>query len=88
MERRNVGSACVAEFTVNFVGKQKQVVFLYNIPDLVHLLLGIEISGRVIGVADKYAFGLFCNEFLEFFNRGEGEAFIYVGGHGNDFRAG
>ena len=84
----NVGRAGVDEFAVHLVGEEVQIVFLHKVPDLVHLLLGVEIAGRVVRVADEYGLGPFVDEFFEFLHLRQAEAFVNGGGDGADDRSG
>ena len=60
----------------DFVGEKVQVVFLHQIPDPVHLFLRIEITGRVVGIADQDGLRALVDEFLELLHLGQAETFL------------
>ena len=66
----------VAELAVHFVGEKEEVVSAHQVADFEHFLFGIYISGGVVGVADKYAFGAWGDEFLELLDRRQAEAVV------------
>ena len=88
MERRDIRSAGVAELAVYLVGEQEQVVFEHQVADLEHFFHRIQVSGRVVGVADEDTFGAGSDELLEFLYRRQLEAFVDRGGDSDDFCSG
>ncbi len=88
MEGRDVGRARVAELAVDLVGEKEEVVFLHEVADLEHLLHCVEIAGGVVGVADEYALCARSDQFLEFLDGGQCEAFVDARGHGDDLGSG
>ena len=47
----------ITELPIDLVTYQEHVVLEYNIPQLFQLVLGVEITGRVVRVADQDRFG-------------------------------
>ena len=80
MACRDVWRACVDEFPVYFVGEEIEVVLLDDVAELVHFAARVEISCRVVRVADEDGFGALCDEFLEFFYWRECETGVNGGG--------
>ena len=54
-------------------------MFLYDIPNLGHLILCVEIAGRIVRVANQDSLGLFRNLLLEFFYWRQFESVFYIG---------
>ncbi len=69
MEGRYVWRSGVAEFAVNLVGIEEQVVALYEVAQLLHLAACIKIACGVVRVADKNPFGAFSYEFFKLLDR-------------------
>ena len=87
MHRRNVRRAGVDELAVDLVGKQVEVIFLYQIAYLVHLLLGIEVARRVVRVADEDGLRVFVNQLLELLHLRQAETFFDGRGDRTDYRS-
>ena len=87
MESGNVRHTGVDEFSVNLVAEQIQIVFLDYIPELKHFLAGIEIAGRIVGVADEDSLGLFGNLLLKSLNARKTETILDTGLHAFDHSA-
>ena len=66
MHRRDVRASGINELTVHLIRKQIQIVLLHQITDLVHLPLGIEITGRIVRIADKDGLRTISDQLLEF----------------------
>ena len=88
MARRDVGRTRIDEFAVDLVREEEQVVFLDQIADLVHLPPRIEVTRRVVGVADQDAARAFVDQFLELLDRGQREAVLDRRYHRADHRSG
>ena len=69
MASRDIRRFGIDELAIDLIGDQVQVVFLHQIADLAHLLLGIEIARRVIGVADQDCARLRRNLLLKLLHR-------------------
>ena len=65
MACRDIGRTCIDKLTVHFVREQEQVVFLYQIPYLVHFTPRIKIPRRIIRVANQDSFGPLVNQFFK-----------------------
>ena len=69
MASRYVRRTGVYELTINLIREEIEVVFLYKVAYTVHLVAGVEVTCRVVRVADEYASCTFVDEFLEAFHR-------------------
>ena len=87
MESRNIRGSTVAEFTVNLVTKQVEVVFLYQVANLVHLVAAIEVTCRVVRIADQNTFGFRGNHFLNLLDVWQVETFFNGRNYGFDGRS-
>ena len=87
MESRDVGCTRVAELAVNLVGEEEEIIFLDQIADLKHLFHSVEIAGRVVGIADKYALCARGDQLLELLDSRKREALVNVGRYGDDLGA-
>ena len=85
---RYVRRARVDELAIHLVGEEVQVVFLDQIPDPVHLLLGVQIAGRVVGIADEDGLRALVDQFLELLHLRQAEALVDGGRHRPDHGAG
>ena len=88
MEGRDVRGACVAEFAIDLVGVEKQVVFFDDVAQKIHFAAGVEIAGGVVGVADKDSFGAGGDQFLELFDGRERKAVLDGRWDGHDLGSG
>ena len=86
MKCRNVWRASVAKFAVNLVGKEVEIVFFYQIANLVHLLARVEVARRIIGIADENAFGFGRYQFFELRHRRQRKTLL--DGRNNGFHHG
>ena len=87
MAGRDIGRARVDEFAVNLVREEEQIVLLHQIADLIHLLAGVEIPRRVVGVADQDAARAFVDELLELLDGRQRESLLDRREHGADHGA-
>ena len=71
--------AIVAELAIHFVGEEEEVVLFGDLTQLEDLLLGVEVAGGVVGVADHDGLGLRGNHLLEILDGGEREAVLNRG---------
>ena len=53
MAGRDVRRTCIDELAVNLVGEEIQIVFLYKVANLIHLSASVEITRRIVRVADE-----------------------------------
>ena len=88
MHGRYVRRARVDELAVHLVGEEVQVVFLHEIPDPVHLLLRVQVAGRVVGIADEDGLCALVDQFLELLHLRQAEALVDGGRHRPDHGAG
>ena len=88
MHRGDVRRARVDEFAVHLVAEEEEVVLLHQVADLVHLVLGIEVARRVVGIADEDGLRALVDEFLELLHLGQAETLVDGGRDGPDHRAG
>ena len=88
VEGRNIGRARVAELAVNLVGEQVEVVLLDQVAYLVHFLAGVQVTGRVVRVANQYALGARRNQGLETLHGRQGETVLNARHDRFDNRAG
>ena len=84
MAGRDIGRSCVDIFAVHLIGEEIQVVFLDQITDLVHLAAGIEITCRVVRVADHDGTGALVDQLLELLHLRQRETFLDGGGDGTN----
>ena len=78
----------IDELTVHLVGDEIEVVFLDEVANLTHLLFRIEVSRRVIGVANQNRARLRRNLLLEFLHRWQFETVLDIRLDGLDDRSG
>ena len=76
VHRGDVRRTRVDEFAVHLVGEEVQGVFLHEVPDPVHLLLGVQVARRVVGVADQDRLRALVDQFLEFLDLRQAEALL------------
>ena len=72
----DVGALGVDELSIDFVGKEVEVVFLHEVAQLQHLFLGIEIARGVVGVADEDGARLVGDLFLKLLHGWEFESVL------------
>ena len=84
----DIGLAVVAEFAVDFVGDEEEVMAADDVAQGLQLGAAVDIAGRVVGVADQDAPGAGRDDLLEFFDRRKGEAVLDAGGHAADLQSG
>ena len=84
MAGRDIRRLGVDKLTIDLIGDQIEVVFLHQIAYLPHLLFGIEIARRVIGVTDEDSSGLRRDLFLKLLYRRQLKAVLDVRLHGFD----
>ena len=73
MESRNVRRTCVDKLAIHLIREQIKVIFLHQIADLIHLLAGIQIAGRVVRITDKYSLRALSDQLLELLHRRKGK---------------
>ena len=76
MERGNIRRTRITELTINLVREKEQIVLLDDIANLVHLLLGIKIAGRIIGIANQDRLGPGRDQCLELLQGRQGKTLI------------
>ena len=76
MECRDIRSPRITEFTIYLIREQEQIIFLYDITNLIHFLLCVQITGRIIRVTDQDRFGTRSDQLLKPFHRRKSKAFI------------
>ena len=76
MAGADIGRTCVDVFPIDFIREQIKVIFLHEVADLVHLAPCIEVSGRVVGVANHNGTSVLIDQFLKLFNFRQGETLI------------
>ena len=79
MEGGDVRHARVDELAVHLVAEQEEVVLLDDIAQALHLLAGVEVARRVVGVADEDGLGARGDLLLEGLHGGQAEAVLDVG---------
>ena len=72
----NIRRTGIDELSVHLVGEKIESVLLHYVTELIHLAAGIEISCRVVWVADEDGLGALGDEFLEFLHRWKRKAGI------------
>ena len=82
MAGRDVWRTGVDILSVDFVGEEIEVVFLYQVAYLVHLAACVKIARGVVRVANHYRTGALVDQFLELFDLRKRETFVYRGGNG------
>ena len=87
VHRGNIRRTRVDELAINLVGEQVKVIFLDQIPDPVHLLLGVQIPRGIVGIADEDGLRALVDQFLELLHLGQAEALLDGRDHGADHRA-
>ena len=73
---RDIGAARVDELTIHLVAEQVEVIFLHQVAYLVHLLLRVEVSRRVVGVANQYCLRALVDKFLKLLHLGQAEPLV------------
>jgi len=76
VESRDIGRAGVAEFAIDLVGEKEEVVFLDQVAELVHFFLRIEITRRVVGIADEDSLRAGRDKRFELLERRQRETFF------------
>ena len=87
MTRRDVRRLGVDELAIDLVGDEVELVLLHEIANLAHLLLGIEVTRGVVGVADEDGACLGRDLFLKLLHRRQLEAVLDMRLDGFDHRA-
>ena len=82
MHGTDIGASGIDVLTVYLIREEVEVVFLDKVANLVHLPAGIEISGRVVGVADQDGACALVDKLFELLDLRQGEAFFYRSGNG------
>ena len=86
VERRDIRTLRVDKLTIHLVGEEIEVILLDQIADLHHLLLGIEIARRIVGVTNQDSTRLLRNLLLKLLYRRQFEAVLDIRLHGFDDR--
>ena len=79
-----MGLIGVAEFAVHLVGVDVEVVLAGDVAELLYLVLGVEDSGGVAGIADDDTLGPGGDVALELLDGGDGKAVVDGGGDGHE----
>ena len=74
----------VAELAVHLVGKEIEVIFLDQSGNLEELLVGVEVTCGVVGVANHNGLGTRGDDLFEFFDWRQGKACLDVAGDGDN----
>ena len=69
MEGRNIWRTCVDKLTINLIREQIKVILLHKVADLIHLLTRVEITCRIIRVADQNRLCALSNQLLKLLHR-------------------
>ena len=81
MAGRDIRGTGINKFTIYFIRKEEEVILLHQIPNLIHFTTGIQISCRIIRVANQNRFGTFVDQFFEFLHFRQRKPFF--NGRGN-----
>ena len=65
MTCRNIRRPRVDELTVDLVREKVKIVLPHQIADLIHLLAGIQIARRIVGITDQDCLRALCDQFLD-----------------------
>ena len=84
MTRRNIRRSRIYELSVNLVREEEQIVLLHHVADAVHLLARIEVTRRVVRVADQYTARTLVYQLLELLDLRQGKALLYRRRDGTD----
>ena len=87
MAGRDIRRLGVDELAVYLIRDEVEVVFLHEVTNLTHLLLGVQVARRVIGVADKNRPCLRRDLLLKLLHRWQFKAVLDIGLHGLHHRA-
>ena len=69
MEGRNIWRTCVDKLTINLIREQIKVILLHKVTNLIHLLTRVEITCRIIRVADQNRLCALSNQLLKLLHR-------------------
>ena len=86
--RRDIGRARVDKLAIDLVREEEEVVLLYQIADALHLAARVEVTRRVVGVADQDTARAGVDQLLEFRHIGQGKALVDGRDHGANRRSG
>ena len=85
MEGGNIRHSGVYEFPVNLVAEEEEPVLLHYVAQALHLLSGVEVARRVVGVADEYGLGARGDLRLELLHGRKTETVLDSGLHALDY---
>lgn len=69
------------ELSIELIQEEIQVILLHQVANLIHLFLGIEVTGRVVLIADQDGVCAFIDQLLEFLHLRQTEALFTGGRH-------
>ena len=86
MESRDIGSTRIAKLAIDLIREEEKVIFLHQISQLVHLFLGVKITGRIVGVTNQDGFRTRCDQLLKTLKRRQRKTFVNRRRDGLDYR--
>ena len=87
MHGRDVRRTRVDELAIHLIREQVEVVLLHEVANLVHLLLRVEVAGRVVRIADQDSLRAFVDQLLKFLHLRQTKALVDGGRDRTDNRS-
>ena len=81
MTSRDIRGTGIDKLPVYLIREKIKIIFLYDIPDLIHLTTRIQITRRIVRVTDQDRFGTLIDQLLEFFHFRKRKSFLYRSRH-------
>ena len=81
---RDIGRARIDKLSIDLIREEEQIVLLHQIADAVHLLAGIEVARRIVGITDQNTACTLVDKLLKLLNLGQRETLLDRGRDGAD----
>ena len=82
MAGRDIGRTRINKFTVHLVREEEQIVLLHKVANLVHFTACIEVTRRIVGIANQNSTRALVNQLLELLYLGQRETLFDGRGNG------